>query len=141
MYFMHVLIAFTDIEITFIDMHSRFNDECPSCGGRLAIRSLTCSACNLKVDGDMPLPILARLSPEHREFTEVFVVCGGSLKDVGQVLGISYPTVRSRLDQVIAALKALRGSTEATRLAVLERLERGEIGAKDAATELRLLNR
>ncbi len=89
----------------------------------------------------MPLPTLARLSPEHREFTEVFVVCGGSLKDVGQVLGISYPTVRGRLDQVIAALKALRGSTEEARLAVLERLERGEIGAKDAATELRLLNR
>jgi hypothetical protein len=122
-------------------MQSRFNDECPSCGGRLAIRNLTCSACDLKVDGDMPLPILARLNPSHREFIEVFIVCGGSLKDAGQVLGISYPTVRARLDQVMAALKALRGSTEEARLAVLERLERGEINAKDAAMELRLLNR
>ena len=122
-------------------MQGRFNEQCPSCGGRLAIRNLTCSVCSLKVDGDMPLPTLARLSPDHREFTEVFMVCGGSLKDVGQVLGISYPTVRARLDQVIAALKALRGSTEEARLAVLERLERGEISAKEAATELRLLNR
>lgn len=122
-------------------MKGRFNDQCPSCGGSLAVRNLTCSGCGLKVDGDMPLPALARLSPEHREFTEVFVVCGGSLKDVGQVLGISYPTVRARLDQVIAALKALRGATEENRLAVLERLERGEISAKDAAAELRLLNR
>ncbi len=122
-------------------MHSRFNEQCPSCGERLVIRNLTCSVCSLKVDGEMPLPTLARLRPEHREFTEVFMVCGGSLKDVGRVLGISYPTVRSRLDQVIAALKALRGSTDESGLAVLERLERGEISAKDAAMELRLLKR
>jgi hypothetical protein len=107
----------------------------------MAVRNLTCSVCGLKVDGDVPLPALARLSPEQREFAEVFILCGGSLKEVGRILGISYPTVRGRLDQVIAALKALRGSGEEARLAVLERLERGEINARDAATELRLLNR
>lgn len=107
----------------------------------MAVRHLTCSVCGLKVEGDVPLPNLARLTPDQREFVEVLVVCGGSLKDAGHVLGISYPTVRARLDQVIAALRALRGSAEETRLSVLERLERGEITAKEAATELRLLNR
>jgi len=97
----------------------------------------------MKMEGEVPLPNLARLAPEQREFIEVFIVCGGSLKDAGHVLGISYPTVRARLDAVITALKGLRGAgtTEETRLAVLERLERGEISAKEAATELRLLNR
>lgn len=98
----------------------------------------------MKLEGDIPLPNLARLTPEQREFVEVFLVCGGSLKDAGQVLGISYPTVRARLDAVIGALKALRGGArtgEEARLAVLERLERGEITAREAAMELRLLNR
>lgn len=107
----------------------------------MAVRLLTCAVCGMKMDGEVPLPNLARLAPEQREFVEVLVVCGGSLKDVGQVLGISYPTVRARLDQVIADLKVLRGIAEETRLGVLERLERGEISAKEAATELRLLNR
>jgi hypothetical protein len=127
----------------FIYMQTRFNDTCPTCGGSLTVRHLACGACGLKLEGEVPLPNLARLSPEQREFVEVFLVCGGSLKDAGQVLGISYPTVRARLDQVIAAVKGLRGAgtTEAVRLTVLERLERGEITAKEAATELRLLNR
>jgi hypothetical protein len=85
------------------------------------------------------LPHLARLSPEQRDFVEVFLLCGGSLKEAGRVLGISYPTVRSRLDAVMLRLRELRGSIEGSRLSVLERLERGEITAADAAVQLRLL--
>jgi hypothetical protein len=135
--------VFIKVMMQSINMQTRFSDKCPTCGGSLAVRHLACVACGLKLEGEVPLPNLARLGPEQREFVEVFVVCGGSLKDAGQVLGVSYPTVRSRLDQAIAALKALRGAgtAEEARLGVLERLERGEITAKEAATELRLLNR
>lgn len=105
----------------------------------MVVRSLACNGCGIKIEGEISLPTLARLTPEEREFVEVFVLCGGSLKDAGQILGISYPTVRARLDQVMASLKALTGQTEETRLAVLNKLERGEINAKEAARRLRLL--
>jgi hypothetical protein len=87
------------------------------------------------------LPNLARLSPEHREFAEIFLLCGGSLKESGRILGVSYPTIRSRLDDTMAALRALRGQAEHSRLWVLERLESGEITAKEAAQQLRMLSR
>lgn len=105
----------------------------------MAVRHLACTACGIKIEGDIPLPALARLTPEEREFVEVFVLCGGSLKDAGQALGVSYPTVRGRLDQVIASLKTLTGQTEETRMSILDKLEKGELSAKDAARRLRML--
>ncbi len=105
----------------------------------MSVRSLACAACGIKIEGEIPLPALARLTPEEREFVEVFVLCGGSLKEAGQVLGISYPTVRTRLDQVMTSLKTLTGQTEETRLSILDKVEKGEINAKEAARRLRLL--
>jgi len=105
----------------------------------MTVRNLSCTACGIKIEGDIPLPTLARLSPEERDLVEVFVLCGGSLKDAGQVLGISYPTVRARLDQVMASLKMLKGQTEETRLSILDKLEKGEITAQEASRRLRLL--
>jgi len=125
--------------VYFIVMQERFTEQCPGCGGKMSVRHLACAACGIKVEGEIPLPTLARLTPEEREFIEVFVLCGGSLKDAGQVLGISYPTVRTRLDQVMASLKALTGQTEETRMSVLDKLEKGEITAKEAGRRLRLL--
>ena len=120
-------------------MAERFTEQCPGCGGKMAVRSLGCASCGIKIEGEIPLPALARLSPEEREFVEVFVLCGGSLKDAGRILGVSYPTVRARLDQAMASLKLLTGQTEETRLAVLNKLEKGEIDAKEAARRLRLM--
>ena len=118
-------------------MMQRFTENCPNCGGRMAVRHLCCTDCDLKLEGDVQLPHLVKLSPEDREFIELFVVSGGSLKDVGQILGVSYPTVRSKLDRIIAQLKQLRGNEERDRLTILDRLERGEIDAKEAARLLR----
>ncbi len=115
----------------------RFRQDCPSCAGAMVVRNLSCTACGLKIEGDLRLPNLVRLSPDQREFIELFVVSGGSLKDIGQILGISYPTVRARLDSVISSLKILRGEQEAHRHSVLDRLEKGEINAKEASALLR----
>ncbi len=101
------------------------------------IRSLACADCGVKMEGEVPLPNLARLAPEEREFAESFIVCGGSLKELGRVLGISYPTVRGRLDRVISSLQALRRKDREKRLSVLGRLEKGEITAQEAARLLR----
>ena len=118
---------------------SQFTDRCPSCGGGLHAKVLTCCECNLRVEGDIQLPHLARLPAELREFAELFLVAGGSLKQIAQNLGVSYPTVRQKLDRVIEALTALRLGAHQSQNLIIDRLERGEISPQEAAQLLRQL--
>lgn len=117
----------------------KFNSNCPSCGERMRIRNLSCGSCGLSLEGEMELPKLARLTPEDREFVELFTLSGGSLKEVGRILGISYPTVRGRLDHVISNLKSLDESSRKRRMEILEKLEKGEIKTEEALKVLKEL--
>ena len=110
----------------------RFTSSCPNCSHEMVIERLKCTSCGVHLEGEMALPALARIDPEIREFIEVFVMAGGSLKEVGRVLGISYPTVRSRLDRAMAQLQQMHAKKEAERMKILEQLEKGEINAKEA---------
>lgn len=78
---------------------------CPSCGGGLAVKRLRCEQCETEVEGLYPMPPLASLSADEQEFIQEFIKVSGSLKDMAAVLGVSYPTVRNRLDEVIEKLK------------------------------------
>jgi hypothetical protein len=78
---------------------------CPSCDGILRVQTMHCVACGTKIEGDYRLPVLMRLSEEEQRFVIDFVKCSGSLKEMAQKLGLSYPTVRNRLDDVIALLE------------------------------------
>ncbi len=75
--------------------------QCPSCQSQLKVKSLACENCGTEVTGLYDLPVLARLSPENQEFILQFVKCSGSLKDMSKHLGLSYPTVRNLLDEII----------------------------------------
>lgn len=80
------------------------------------------------------------MSPEQLAFVKVFLVCRGKIKDVEQALGISYPTVVSRLDDVVSALGGPKGTEPAPAagsLSVLERLATGEIDVDEAERRLR----
>ena len=99
------------------------NDDCPHCGGRLAISRVTCECCALSMEGDLPTPRLYRLSAEEQRFVELFVTASGSLKQMAALLEVSYPTVRSRLDNLIAKLDAARAEDEARRAKILEDIE------------------
>ena len=79
--------------------------DCPGCSEMLAVKSLWCASCGTEVVGDYPLPPLARLSGEDALFVLQFVDASGSLKQMAKHLGISYPTVRNRLDDIIAKLR------------------------------------
>lgn len=114
----------------------KFSSICQNCGSGLMIKTLACKHCGVSVESDILLPKLARLDAEEREFVEVFVKSGGSLKKAGNILGISYPTVRTRLDRVITRLEQLDAIYSQERLAVLEQLEAGKISAKDAVEML-----
>lgn len=113
-----------------------FSYKCHNCGGELKISRLACRDCGLSVAGLIELPRLARLNRKDREFIEIFILAAGSLKEAGRILGLSYPTVRHRLDRVIADLRELEREGQKERLGIIKQLERGEISAEQAAREL-----
>jgi len=78
---------------------------CPYCEQAMHTSRMTCSGCGVAVEGQFPCTRLAALPAEHQRFIEMFVLAGGNLKLIAQQTGVSYPTVRSRLDKVIAELR------------------------------------
>jgi hypothetical protein len=78
---------------------------CPSCQSPLKVTSLACETCDTTVSGSFELPLLARLSSEDLQFILDFVKSSGSLKVMAQQMGLSYPTVRNRLDDIILKIK------------------------------------
>lgn len=69
------------------------------------MRRLRCEQCETEVEGLYPLPALASLPADDQEFIQEFIKASGSLKDMASLLGVSYPTVRNRLDEIIEKLK------------------------------------
>ena len=78
--------------------------QCPYCQGKLKVRKLECVKCGLKFEGEFYTPAIAMLSQTQQNFVELFVLNSGSLKEMARVLGLSYPTVRARLDEIIKDL-------------------------------------
>ena len=119
--------------------------RCPVCGDELQVTRLHCPACHTAIEGVFSLGRFQRLAPEQLAFLEVFVKNRGVIRDVERELGISYPTVRSRLDDVIRALgfevreepQPDVAEAQARRREVLERLDRGEISVEQAIELLR----
>lgn len=82
---------------------------CPGCASHLAVARLVCLKCGTAVEGSFGLPVLAALSAEDQQFIADFVKSSGSLKEMARLLGVSYPTVRNRLDEIIARVRAAEG--------------------------------
>lgn len=117
----------------------RLTCTCPCCSGTVEIERLRCTECEVTIEGHIPIPRLARLAAEDREFLELFVRSSGSLKAVAGKLGISYPTVRSRLDRLIRALEKQEESERDSRHRILDGIEQGEISVDEAVERLREL--
>ena len=133
-------------------------NACPVCESALNVTELTCSQCQTRLQGRFDRPPLARIAPEHQAFIEVFVRCRGIIRDVERTLGISYPTVRARLDTAVAALEVAMSlpvaeappapsqpsapadqSREWRRRAILHQVQEGNMEASEAAELLRHL--
>jgi hypothetical protein len=91
------------------------------------------------IEGSFELPQLARLSLEDQVFIAAFVRTHGSIKEMEKVFGVSYPTIKSRLNRVAQMLEFVEIDPVPSRAEVLERLKRGEIGAQDAIREMEAL--
>jgi hypothetical protein len=115
-------------------------NKCPSCDGKLIITELCCSNCNTHIKGNFELPELALLNPEEEKFLQVFLASRGSIKEVEKQMGISYPTVRAKLESLVSKLGlTLETEEKKRRSEVIEKLERGEITAQDAIKILKNL--
>lgn len=91
---------------------------------------MCCKCCDVQVDAVFAAPRLARLPIEHQRFIEMFVLASGILKELAKQTGVSYPTVRSRLDKVISELcEQLTPSADQTS-SILGVVGDGEVEAK-----------
>jgi hypothetical protein len=88
------------------------------------------------IEGSYVLPRLAQLSAEDQVFVAAFVRSHGSIKEMEQVFGVSYPTVKARLNRIAAGLEFVEIDPAPAREGVIGRLARGEISAADAIAEL-----
>ena len=79
---------------------------CPACQHGLVVRELECPHCGLTLRAHFNLPVLGQLTPEMGEFLRLFVISRGNLREMERMLGVSYPTVRSKLDQLVSAFAA-----------------------------------
>ena len=91
---------------------------------------------DVAIEGAFELPQLARLTWEDQVFVAAFLKSHGSIKEMEQVFGVSYPTIKARLNRIAAALEFVDTNPTPPRSEVLDRLDRGEITAAEAIAEL-----
>jgi hypothetical protein len=94
---------------------------------------------NIAIEGNFELPQLAQLGAEDQVFVTAFLRCHGSIKEMEQIFGVSYPTIKSRLNRIAQSLDFVETNPAPSRGEILERLKRSEISAQDAVRELEAL--
>ncbi len=105
-------------------------------GAPLVVERVRIPEKGIAVEGAFVLPQLARLSLEDQVFITAFVRSHGSIKEMEQVFGVSYPTIKSRLNRIAGQLEFIETNPSPSRAEVLERLNLGEITADEAIRTL-----
>ncbi|MEO8539693.1 MAG: DUF2089 domain-containing protein [bacterium] len=121
---------------------ARFVGACPSCDSGMVVRRLECPNCGVAVEGRFDGGPLVRLGRDQLAFVETFLRARGKIKDVEEELGISYPTVVGRLNDVLVAMGFEAGEDPRDaerRQRVLDELSAGTLTAAEAAEQLRAL--
>ena len=119
--------------------------QCPICGGEITVTRLHCRDCDSTIEGRFSGSAFSQLSAEQLKFVELFVRLEGKIKHMEEELGLSYPTIRNRLHEIIRALgyqpgpvdesdelASFGGLTDTERQRILEDLDNGLIGADEA---------
>jgi hypothetical protein len=128
---------------------------CPVCSSELAVTRLHCRSCGTTLEGDFSVGRFGRLNRDQTTLLESFLRSRGNLREMERELGISYPTVRSRVEALVRALgfgprsdaddieepAAEPAAPARTRAEILEALARHEMSAEDAAAAIRALGR
>ena len=112
---------------------------CPVCGEMLAVSRLHCRSCDTTIEGHFSIGAFDRLSPEHLAFAEAFIKCEGKLNRMEELLGLSYPTLRARLNDLRKAMgfeigqeETPPGISDEERRHILDDLASGRLKSDDA---------
>jgi hypothetical protein len=113
---------------------------CPVCGEELQVTRLHCRACDTSIEGRFSVGAFDRLGPEQLMFAETFIRCEGKLNRMEKELGLSYPTLRARLNELILAMGYELGQEEPPppgvsdeeRRQILDDLASGKLSSEDA---------
>jgi hypothetical protein len=119
---------------------NRLLTRCPICGGEITVTRLHCGDCDTTFEGRFAGGPFSQLSQDQLDYVELFVRCEGKLKYMAEILKVSYPTVRSRLLEVIRAMgyepgandEPVAGLSNIDRKRILENLDKGEITLEKA---------
>ena len=108
---------------------------CSDCNKAMKVTRMACPSCGMAMEGDFEVAPLVQLSLDDQAFVMAFVRSHGSIKQMESLFGISYPTVKNRLNAISAALdKSFQAPSP--NLYVLEQLARGEISVEEALEKL-----
>src|SRR5271155_4125564 len=108
-------------------------------GQPIVVERVRLTGKDIVIEGRFELPQLARLNLEDQVFIMAFVRSHGSIKEMEQVFGVSYPTIKSRLTRIANSLEFVEINPSPSRTEILDRLQRGELKAADAIRELEAL--
>ena len=108
-------------------------------GQSIVIERVRLANKDIVIEGSFELPQLARLSLEDQVFITAFVRCHGSIKEMEQIFGVSYPTIKARLNRLAGSLEFVDTNPSPSREEILDRLKSGDIKAQDAIRELEAL--
>ena len=129
-------------------------EQCPACGGPIVITECRCATCQLQMRGEFRPGLFSTLSEDQSAFVRVFLRARGNLSEVEKVLGVSYPTIRNKLDEINKTLERAEATptptpdkgagaavtpnpAEEARRAILQQVSAGELSAADAVQKLR----
>jgi hypothetical protein len=120
--------------------------KCPACSNTLYISRLTCPKCGTEVTGNFPPDFLSSLSPNDFDFVVLFLKTKGNIKEMERELGISYWTIRSKLNEIVAGLGFEPDTQDDVALSnrrqkILEKLNAGELTVQEAAVALEQLKK
>ena len=120
-------------------------EACPACGGSIVITEIRCANCHLKMQGEFTPGLFSSLSSDQLTFVRAFLRVRGNLSEMEKVLGVSYPTIRNKLDEINQVLDRAEAApqpsaeSDSPRTAILNKLAAGEINAAEALEQLKEL--
>ena len=107
--------------------------RCPYCFAKMAVKKLICQACATEVSSNFSTPRFLELSADQQKFAIEFILASGSLKEMANILNISYPTVRAKLDRIIECLRGEKPPEDERRAAILDAVEEKKISTQEAS--------
>lgn len=119
-------------------MSYKLLNECPVCSSELKIVKLSCDTCNTIIESEFTFSAFESLNEEQIKFAIIFIKNRGSIKEIEKEMGISYPTVRAKLDDVVKSLGfSVMNEKENSLDEIIDNLQKGEIDPDEALTKIK----